>query len=404
MNEQAASPEAAGCRPLPYHEAMVTYLRTEEADLWEWFAAAENRQEQNTAVRLDLLKSAYRLERGTQPELYAALDAASAALGASVPSTLYQLQNSLGLNAALAYLPGEAHIVLQGPVQATLNALELRAVLGHELAHFLFYECAGRQYQTAAQILNAMAADRAAEPAHAESARLYRLYTEIYCDTAALQVCGELNAAISAEVKMETGLTEVSAESYLRQAAEIFSLSQPRTEGVSHPESYMRARALQLWQQQGAAAWPEVARMLEGRAALETLDLLGQQRLERLTRRLIGQLLAPAWFQTDPVLAHARLFFADFAPPAPGPADPALAAEAQALGRSLQEYLCFVMLDFVTADRSLEDMPLAAALECSRALGLEAVFCPLAVKELGLKKKAFEKLAATAAKMLHDNA
>ena len=43
---------------------------------------------------------------------------------------------------------------------------------------------------------------------------------------------------------METGLSEVSAESYLRQADEIFSAGRTQANQLTHPEPYIRARAL----------------------------------------------------------------------------------------------------------------------------------------------------------------
>ncbi|OGV64928.1 MAG: hypothetical protein A3K19_03380 [Lentisphaerae bacterium RIFOXYB12_FULL_65_16] len=387
-------------QPLPYHDAMVAYLRTYEDDLWTWFSSAKVRTEQADAVRLDLLKNAYRMGRDTQPDLYAAADAAAAALGLSVPATVYQLQGGLGMNASLAYIPGEIHVVLQGPVLATLNAVELRSLLGHEFAHFLFYEYRDRQFHTAAEVLAAMTRDRKAEPPHAESARLYQLYTEVFCDRGALRVGGDLAAAVAMQVKIETGLREVSATDYLRQADEIFRLEKPRTEELTHPESFIRARALQLWSAQGDAAAAEIARMLEGPPSLESLDLLGKMRVSDLTRRVIGGLLAHTWLRTDSTLAHARRFFDDFTPAAAAEPVPALAAEIQGMEKSLKEYFCYVLLDFATVDRSLEDAPLAAALEFSRKLGLGELFGPIATKELGLKKKQFEKLSASAAELL----
>ena len=55
--------------------------------------------------------------------------------------------------------------------------------------------------------------------------------------------------------------------------------------------------------------------MLEGRPALGNLDLLRQRTVAGLTRRLIDVLLSRRWIQTEPVLAHARLFFEDYMPP-----------------------------------------------------------------------------------------
>src|SRR5206468_8641600 len=86
------------------------------------------------------------------------------------------------------------------------------------------------------------------------------------------------------------------------------------TDGVSHPEAFIRARALDLWQKQQGGAAAQISAMIEGAAALEELDLVGQKRITAATRQLLECLLRPKWFQTPATLGHARLFFADFQP------------------------------------------------------------------------------------------
>src|SRR5882762_8172574 len=219
--------------PLSYHVGVAEYLQRHEADRWKWFSADRFRAEQSESVRLDLLKSTCRLERDSSPALYAAADEVAAKLDLAAPLTFYQSQSAGGLNASLAYVPGEAHIVLQGRVTDWLTPAELRSVLGHELAHFLLLE-RWQEYLVTSQILAAMTNDPSAEPVHLVSARLFGLYTEVYCDRGAHLASGDLAAAVSALVKIETGISEVSADIYLRQADEIFGKGNPRTEGVSH--------------------------------------------------------------------------------------------------------------------------------------------------------------------------
>src|SRR5690349_15840431 len=126
--------------PLPFHEAMVQYLQSEEADLWNWFASHRKKDQQAEAVRLDLLKTTYRIEPSTQPKLYDLAEKVLHHFNLTVPITFYQAQTTGGMNAALAYLPGEAHIILSGSVLGGLSEAEQQAVLGHELAHFLLFE------------------------------------------------------------------------------------------------------------------------------------------------------------------------------------------------------------------------------------------------------------------------
>jgi Zn-dependent protease with chaperone function len=379
--------------PLPYHQDLIAHLALREQELWTWCSAERVRAEQGEAVRLELLKATYRLEPEAHPALHEVARAAAAALGLEAPLTLYQAHASGGLNASLAYLPGEVHVVLHGPIADRLTPLEQRAVLGHELAHFLLLE-RWSAFRVAAQVLSAMAGDRAAEPVHQVTARRFGLYTEVYCDRGAHRAAGDLGAAVSALVKVETGIAEASAESYLRQAEEIFAKGSRRTEGVTHPESFVRARALARWVEAPGASAGDLREMIEGPLTLAELDLLGQGVVAERTRRLIAAFLGPAWLRTEPLLAHARLFFDDLAPAAAP--DPGLADAVQDGDDALRDYWCYVLLDFATADRDLEEAPLAAALLLAEQLGLGDRLRKIAARELGMKKKQLDGLEARA--------
>lgn len=378
--------------PLPYHRAMVAHLQAAEPGLWHWFSSSGKRFEEADAVRLDLLKSTYRLEPQAQPKLYDLANMVRERIGLTCNVTLYQAQTGTAFNAALAYLPGEAHVILAGPLAEVLTEGELCAVLAHELAHFVLYEEDGGAYLVASDLLRALSADAGAAPAASESARLYGLWTEIFADRWAYHLCGSVTAAIAAMIKFETGLTEVSAESYLRQADEIFAKASAASANISHPEPYIRARALRLWAEKGVEAQAEVERMIEGGLNLQRLDLLGQTRAANLTRQFLQTLLSPCWYRTEAVLAHARQFFADFAVQ-PGPMeDASLQSEIERGDSSLGDYFCYLLLDFATVDRDLGDVALSASIVLARRLGLTQRFAELAQKELTIGKKAFAKI------------
>ena len=131
---------------------------------------------------------------------------------------------------------------------------------------------------------------------------------------------------------------------------------------------------------------------------MEELDLLGQVRLTQATRCLLEQLLQPKWFQSPAALGHARLFFDDFEPAA-ARVDAGFDWLKGGDGR-LREYLCYVLLDLVTADPELDDLPLAAALDLSRPLDLDAQLEKLAARELKRKVRDVRKLKEQAAEML----
>ncbi|HXD88098.1 MAG TPA: M48 family metalloprotease [Urbifossiella sp.] len=387
-------------RPLPYHRAIVEHLQSAEPGLWNWFASTHQRAREADSIRLDLLKSTYRLDPPSQPRIHELAEDIRERMHLSCSVTLYQSQSGSELNAALAYLPSEAHIVLSGPLASVLSEGELRAVLAHELAHFLLFSDGAGDYLTANDLLHSLAIDPASGHAASESVRLFNLWAEIYADRWACHLSNDPTVAIAALLKTSTGLTDVNAESYLRQAEEIFSRGTEKTENMSHPEPYIRARALQLWAENGDDAQAEIERMIEGGLNLQRLDLLGQKRAACLTRRFLQSLLVPAWFRTESVLAHARHFFADFAAAAE-PLDAAiLKTEIDSGHPSLHDYLGYLMLDFVTVDRDLGDPAIAAAIVLARGLGIDQRFAELMHKELGLGKKAYAKIDKDAESIL----
>jgi len=384
--------------PLPYHVELRNYLKSEERELWNWFASAQAKADYTENLRLELLKSTYRLDADGHPELYQSLNEAKSRLQLDIPVTLYQAQNSPQLNAALFYIPGQGHIVFSGPVFTLLQAEELKSVIGHELAHYHLWERDGGEFHIADRLIHAVANDPRASASHEQTARRYRLYTEIFADRGSLRVTGDANPVVAGLVKIETGLSQVSAASYLKQAEEIFANGNVATEGVSHPEAFIRARALALWQEQRDNATAHISAMIEGAATLEELDLLGQKRLTSATRRLLQCLLRPKWFQTPATLGHAKLFFDDFQP---AHGDDTLPWDELKFGDTkLCEYLCYVLLDFARADPDLDEMPLAATLELSRQLELDAQFEKLAAKELKMRVRDVRRIKEQAAEML----
>jgi len=381
-------------KPLPYHEAIRDYLKNEEAEVWRWYASNKVQAEQADAVRFELLKATYRVDRPTQPAVYAAAESVAERLGLAVPITVYQAQNPAGLNASLAYVPDEAHVVLHGPVAVKLAEPELHALLAHELSHLVLWRCGEGDYLIVDQILSALTHDAMAETPHFASARLFQLYNEVFCDRGALAVVRDPLVVVAMLLKVHTQLEDVSAESYLRQAEEVFGKchGEVRSQELTHPEVFIRARAVKLWADGDPQAEAKIREMIEAPPALNELDLLAQARVAGLTRRLIDVLLGPKWMQSEPVLAHARLFFEDYAPPEAAVDDASLAEDLRTGDPPMQEYYCFVLLDFVAADRDLEEMPLAAALALSEKLGLKDRFADIAQRELRLRKKQFEKI------------
>ena len=80
--------------PLPYHVELRDYLKSEERELWNWFSSAKAKADYTENLRLELLKSTYRLDSIGHPELYQGLEESKTRLGLDIPVTLYQAQNS----------------------------------------------------------------------------------------------------------------------------------------------------------------------------------------------------------------------------------------------------------------------------------------------------------------------
>lgn len=391
MSEETADPAPSPrLELLPYQRQTLEYLKDREADLWAWFSSTDKRAEMAETMRLELLKSAYRLERADHAAVYETADTAARAFGITSALTVYQSQSSAaGMNAYLAAIPGEAHVVLEGPVLSTLSPQELLSVFAHELSHHLMWQIEGGELQVADQLLSAMAMNADARPSHIESARVFRLYLEGLADRGSLHAQPDPVVATSALLKIQTGLTDAHAESYLRQAEEILSRPSQSTEELTHPEAFIRSKALALWTAAGHAAEPEIARLFEGPLRMDRLTFSGQARVSELTRALLQTFMVPA-FETDVLTAHCRLFFADFAR---GPVETAaIEAELRRADASVRRYACYVLLDLGTVDPEIGDDTLSAALACAGSLGIDDLFLEVATQELGLTRKAIARL------------
>jgi hypothetical protein len=372
----------ASLTPLPQHLALVDWLRREEREVWQWFDGKETAATDAEEVRLSLLRDTYRMDAEGHPDVFREIGEACAALGVQAAVHVYQAQHETQPNAAVCHLPGEAHVVFSGPILALLSAEELRGVIGHELAHHLLWQMDDGVFLLADRILQAAASHPGAEPAHARSARVWQLTTELFADRGAFLATGSLEAAVGGLVKATTGLAQVNAKSYLSQAKEVFSKSKPRIDQISHPETFIRARALQLWVEGDDSLEETIARMLDSDDGLDELTLLQQSELTALTRRFLANLLDPAWFQ------HARLFFRDFST-AP---DPALVAELAARPASQREYFTQLMLDFCAVDPDLHDLPIARCLAVARDLECLGAFEKMLAKVLKVKMKDLKRL------------
>jgi len=381
--------------PHPYLLRVRDALRAAEPGRWKWFASDEWTADYVEAVRLELLKATYRMEPTAHPALYAIGARAAGALGLDVPLTFYQAQDDGAMNAGLYFVPGEAHVVLRGRILSTLREEELAALVGHELAHYALYACEGGSLRVATEVIESIASHLGAAPSHQTTALRMRRYSEIYADRGSHLVTSSPADIVACLVKVNTGLAEVDPAAYMRQAEEIFTKKTVAAQGLTHPEMFVRARAISLWHERGGEAEVEISAMVQGPCSVDALDLLDQRLLTENTRVVIENLLAPAWFRSEAILAHARSFFPELKDPRVG--EP---LNASAFDKSVQEYLAYVLLDFAVVDEGLGEAAFAHALRHAEAMGIAESFDKVARDEMKLTKRAVEELRKKAPSVL----
>ncbi len=285
--------------PLPYHTAVVDYLRLHEADVWRW---ANARMSRRTAARVAAraAPARYLPDRAARrtPTCTRNWRCAMARLGIAAPATCTSRPGQ-EMNAALLFVPGEVHIVVAGPAAGTHGA-------GRNCwpcsATSWRTTCSGRRTRACCWRPSASCTTpwRAARrPAsQRETWRRYALHTELFADRGGAIAAGDLAPAVAALVKVQTGIgsgrcRRLPAPGRRSRGARTRPPATPTP--IPKPSS-ARAR----WRCGGKArricdAWIE--RRLQGPLALENLDLPGQLRLQAMTRGFLAHYLAGRRFR-----------------------------------------------------------------------------------------------------------
>ncbi|MGB4776413.1 MAG: M48 family metalloprotease, partial [Daejeonella sp.] len=360
---------------------------------WDYFATAKNKQSQLQQFKTELLKNTYKFDSAADSFIYDKISIAKEKLDLqNLTVTVYQAQYTDELNASIIYLEGEAHIVFSGAVTKLLNEEELLAVLAHELTHVKLYSMLDGNLEIADRIITSIANNHNSEASYYETARLFRLYTEIFCDRGAYSVLEKITPVITSLVKASTGLERINAESYLKQADEIFASENGlKTAGVSHPENFIRAKALQLWHEKKDAAEEEIIKMIEGVSDLDQLDIFRQKELADITRKLLQLFLKPKWFQSNMVISQIKQYFADFALDEKALLTEKFSEIIKASHQSVKDYLAYVLLDFVLVDATLEEIPSGWAFQFAEDVSLKETYDGVIKKELKFSDKKLQQ-------------
>src|SRR5687767_5021118 len=106
--------------PTEFHRRLRDTLAAQEPGLFRWYSSDAYEAERVQRMRLELLRSSYRLSPDSHERPHRLARAAAKRLGVTVPITLYQLHQGEHANAGLCFAVDEAHVVLSGPLLASL--------------------------------------------------------------------------------------------------------------------------------------------------------------------------------------------------------------------------------------------------------------------------------------------
>jgi hypothetical protein len=377
--------------PLSYHRRVADTLASREKELWDWFRSDAFADQYKRDAQLRLSKSALQLGRddnANNARRYELAEVARDKLGLAADVMLYQSQDVGGApNAMLHYIPEQITVEFSGRVLELLDEDELLDLLGHEIAHYKLYQEEGGRHHTAARLINWICRRDGAQVVWLETARRLSLYTEIYCDIAGYIVTGSRDVSIRCLAKTAADFKDADAKTYLKQAEAILAEEKAASQGFTHPELYIRAKAIANREALDPQAFEaSLVPLIEGPLDIAALDVLDQTALQDATKALIDVVALPTGNRTDAVMAHARQFFADYRwPDGPGAAAVALPD----MTPQTQDYLGYVLLDLAHCDQERAEDLLAAALGVARRHGLDAPFRRIARKEL---KKTVDEL------------
>jgi hypothetical protein len=316
-------------------------------------------------------------------------EAARDKLGLAGDIVLYQSQNAGGApNAMLHYIPGQITVEFSGRVLELLDEEELLDLLGHEIAHYKLYQDEGGRHHTAVRLVHWIYRRDGCPIVWRETARRLSLYTEVYCDIAGYLATGNRDASIRGLAKTVADFKDPGAKEYLKQAEAILAQEKFGSKGLSHPELYIRVKAIANREVLDAKAFEtSLVALIEGPLDIEALDIFGQETLQNLTRSLIDCFAQFEANRTDALIAHASHFFSEYGWPAKSENSTVALPDMTPQSR---EFLAYVLLDLACCDQVRAEDSLRAALVVARQLGLDAAFRKIVRKEL---KKTADEIA-----------
>lgn len=373
--------------PLPYHRSVADTLEREHPA--SFGALLPQGSTGRDGLDQALLRSTYRLEPASHPEVHEAVGRAADSVGLAVPVEIHADEGQRVPNAELVFVPDRAILLFTGPTLELLDAAELCAVGAHELAHHQLWTAEGGRYLAAARLLDAAEGDARTPSEYLETARRYRLATELYADRAALRATEVLSTAVSGLLKAATGLRRVDPAAYLRQVAEV-DLTSPSA-GTTHPETVLRAWALQQWNDDREAAEGRIEAAFAPSLDLNTLDLPGQDRLLTLTRDVVAAAAGLEALRSPGVTELAEQYGVTAAGATYARVPSSLLPDP--LPAETKRYLATVLADLATADDDSGHETLAVVLAFAHRARLGPELLKLLRTELGLGERERQRIS-----------
>ncbi|MCE3227279.1 MAG: peptidase family [Bacteroidetes bacterium] len=387
-------------KPFDFQYKLRDHFRKQEKT-WKWFSEVKVKEEQTEQFKNELLKNTYRLDPSSETTIYKLLDEAKNKLGVIVPVTIYQSQYSQDSNAGIIFIQNEAHLVLSGPILKSLSEQELLALISHELSHVLLYTIDNGDFEVTSRIINAIGNDYRSEDAFNETARLFSLFTELYCDIGAYKVCGSADTVISTLVKVETGLEKISAENYIKQADEVLAKMEKGSGGESHPESFIRAKSIDLYSKKETEAYKEISDIILGKLNLFHLNIFSKEEVHEITRELIQLVMKPKWMQSEHHKAHYQQYFKEYKVNSTIMITPEFKEKINKGSASMKDYYSYVMLDFALCDHDISEPASGHILDLAEQMEMSESLAKIFKKELNLSDKKFNEFAKNAATALN---
>jgi hypothetical protein len=374
--------------PLPYHLKVCQHFMNREKT-WQFFKDGAHKTEQLEELKTQLLTNSYQYERGSAPELFSKIDIALEKLGIQdIEVQAYQMLNTADYNASVIFSDKICHLLFSGDIIKLCSADELQAVIGHELTHIKFFTTHFGQFEISDRIISAIANNFDSAGAYVETARLFKLYTEIFCDRGAYQVLGNIEPVITTLVKVSTGIKEIDYERYMQQVEEIFNLKVDlKSQQYTHPETYIRAKALLLWHTNGEAADGQIQEIVAGKRDLEHLDVFGQEDMEQFTTKIISLVLKPNWMKTTLTISLAKQYQSEASINSNLLLTTDIVEEIENSAESLKIYLSYLLYDFCKADIEIETEALGWIIQLGEDLGLKSQMLELVMKENKFSQK-----------------